>query len=81
MNNNFFDRVEKKTNVKKEDILSLAKSIQNKNLKDEKELRKLIKSVATLAGKDVSKDREEKIIDAIIKDKIPKNIEKKFWGE
>ena len=78
MNNNFFDRVEKKTNVKKEDILNLARSIQNKNLKDEKELRKLIKSVATLAGKDVSKEREEKIIDAIIKDKIPKNIEKKF---
>ena len=78
MNNNFFERVEKKTNVKKEDILSLAKSIQNKNLKDERELRKLIKSVATLAGKDVSKEREEKIIDAIIKDKIPKNIEKKF---
>ena len=78
MNNNFFDRVEKKTNVKKEDILSLARSIQNKNLKDEKELRKLIKSVATLAGKEVPKDREEKIIDAIIKDKIPKNIEKKF---
>ena len=78
MNNNFFDRVEKKTNVKKEDILTLARSIQNKNLKDEKELRKLIKSVATLAGKDVSKEREEKIIDAIIKDKIPKNIEKKF---
>lgn len=78
MNNNFFDKVEKKTNVKKEDILSLARSIQNKNLKDEKELRKLIKSVATLAGRDVSKEREEKIIDAIIKDKIPKNIEKKF---
>ena len=58
--------------------MSLARSIQNKNLKDEKELRKLIKSVATLAGKDVSKEREEKIIDAIIKDKIPKNIEKKF---
>lgn len=78
MNNNFFERVEKKTNVKKEDIMSLARSIQNKNLKDEKELRKLIKSVASLAGKEVSKDREEKIIDAIIKDKIPKNIEKKF---
>ena len=78
MNNNFFDRVEKKTNVKKEDILNLARSIQNKNLKDEKELKKLIKSVANLAGKDVSKEREEKIIDAIMKDNIPKNIEKKF---
>ena len=78
MNNNFFDRVEKKTNVKKEDILNLARSIQNKNLNDEKELKKLIKSVANLAGRDVSKEREEKIIDAIMKDKIPKNIEKKF---
>ena len=76
MNNNIFDKVEKKTNVKKEDILSLARSLQNKNLKDENELRKIIKDVAKLAGREVSKEREEKIIDAIIKDKIPKNLEK-----
>jgi uncharacterized protein (DUF2267 family) len=76
MNNNIFDKVEKKTKVKKEDILSLARSLQNKNLKDENELRKIIKDVAKLAGKDVSKEREEKIIDAIIKDKIPKNLDK-----
>ena len=30
----------------------------------------------TLAGKEVSKERESKIIDAIIKDKIPKNLDK-----
>lgn len=76
MNNNIFDKVEKKTKVKKEDILSLARSLQNKNLKDEDELRKIIKDVAKLAGKEVSKEREEKIIDAIIKDKIPKNLDK-----
>jgi predicted transcriptional regulator len=76
MNNDIFSRVEEKTKVKKEDIVSLAKSIQNKNLKDENELRKIIKSVAILAGKEVSKEREEKIIDAIIKDKIPKNLDK-----
>ena len=76
MNNNLFDKVEKKTKVKKEDILSLARSLQNKNLKDENELRKIIKDVASLAGKEVSKEREEKIIDAIIKDKIPKNLDK-----
>ena len=76
MNDNIFDKVEKKTSVKKEDILSLARSLQNKNLKDEEELRKIIKDVAKLAGRDVSKEREEKIIDAIIKDKIPKNIDK-----
>ena len=76
MNNNLFDKVEKKTKVKKEDILSLARSLQNKNLKDENELRKIIKDVASLAGKEVSKEREAKIIDAIIKDKIPKNLDK-----
>ena len=76
MNNDIFSKVEQKTKVKKEDILSLARSIQNKNLKDENELRKIIKDVATLAGKEVSKEREEKIIDAIIKDKIPKNLDK-----
>ena len=76
MNNNIFETVEKKTKVKKEDILSLARSLQNKNLKDEEELRKIIKDVAKLAGKEVSKEREEKIIDAIIKDKIPKNLDK-----
>ena len=76
MNENIFDKVEKKTKVKKEDILTLARSLQNKNLKDERELRQIIKDVASLAGKEVSKEREEKIIDAIIKDKIPKNLDK-----
>ena len=36
MNNNLFNKVEKKTNVKKNDIINLAKSIQNKNMSDEK---------------------------------------------
>ena len=76
MNNDIFSKVEQKTKVKKEDIISLARSIQNKNLKDENELRKIIKDVAALAGKEVSKEREEKIIDAIIKDKIPRNLDK-----
>lgn len=76
MSDNIFDKVERKTRVKKEDILTLARSLQNKNLKDEEELRKIIKDVAKLAGKEVSKEREAKIIDAIIKDKIPKNLDK-----
>ena len=49
MGNGFFDRVEKKTNVKKEDILSLAKSIQYKDLSNEDEIRQLISDVGELA--------------------------------
>ena len=74
--NSFFDRVERKTNVKKEDILSLARSIQNKDLKDEDTLRNLIKDVSKLAGQEVRKEKEDKIIEAVRMDKIPNSLNK-----
>ena len=76
MDDSIFDKVEKKTNVKKEDILKLAKSISGKDLNDERVLCSLIKDVARLANKPVSKEKEEKIINAVKKDKIPKNLNK-----
>ena len=57
MNDSLFKKKKKKTNVKKDDILKLAKKIQGKDLNDEKMLRSLIKDVAKLAGKDVSKEK------------------------
>ena len=75
MKENIFDRVEKKTKVKKEDILKLAKKISGQDLADEDNLRTLIKDVAKLAGKEVSKEKEEKIISAVKKDKIPKKMD------
>ncbi len=76
MDDSIFDKVEKKTNVKKQDILKLAKSISGKDLNDERVLRSLIKDVAKLANKPVSKEKEEKIINAVKKDKVPKNLNK-----
>ena len=70
MNNNLFKKVESKTNVKKSDILELAKSIQNKNMSDEKNLRELIQNIAKMAGKDVDKEKEEKIINAVKNNQI-----------
>lgn len=75
---NLFSRVEEKTNVKKEDILKLAKQASSQDLTNERNLRKLIKEVAKLAGKEVSKEKEEKILNAIKKDKIPKDFKNTF---
>lgn len=75
MKDSFFNKIEGKTNVDKKDIINLAKSIQNEDLKDEVVLRKLIEDVAKLANKEVSPEKTEKIIDAIKKDKI-KNFDK-----
>ncbi len=76
MNNNLFKKVESKTNVKKSDILELAKSIQNKNMSDEKNLRELIQNIAKMAGKDVDKEKEEKIINAVKNNQINDQIKK-----
>lgn len=72
----FFNKIEKKTNVNKETILGLAKKVQKSNMKDENNLRDLIKEISNIAGKPVSKEKEDKIINAIVNDKIPNNIDK-----
>lgn len=74
----FFSKVEKKTKVDKETILSLAQKIQQGNLKDEKTLREVIGTLSAMTGKSVSKEKEDKIIDAIVKDRVPKSVDKMF---
>ena len=76
MNNNLFNKVEKKTKVKKNDIINLAKSIQNKNMNDENNLRDLIHTIATMAGKEVDKEKEDKIINAVKNNQINDEIKK-----
>jgi len=76
LNDNFFDKLEKKTNINKNTIISLANKLQNGNMKDEKTLREIIKEISEMTGKEVSKEKEQKIIDSILNDKVPKNMEK-----
>ncbi len=78
MNDDLFNKIEKKTKVKKQTILDLANELQQGNMKDENTLRKVIQTLSSITGKEVSKDRENKIIDTIINDKVPKNIDKMF---
>ena len=73
---NFFKRVEKKTNVNKETILSLANKLQNGNMKDETTLKEVISTLSNMTGRPVSKEQEEKIINAVMNDQVPKNIDK-----
>lgn len=67
----FFRKVENKSGVNKETILSLASKLQNSNMKDEKILRELVHEISGITGKEVSQEKEDKIVNAIIKDKVP----------
>lgn len=74
----FFKKVENKTNVNKDTILSLASKLQNGNMKDEETLKEVIQELSTITGKNVTKEQETKIINAVINDKVPTNIDKYY---
>lgn len=74
----FFNKIEKKTNVGKDTILNLASRLQQTDLKDEKTLREIIQELGSMTGKEVSKEKEDKIVSAVVNDKVPKDIDKMF---
>ncbi len=73
---NFFKRVEKKTNVDKNTILDLADKLQKSNMKDEKVLKEVIQDLSKMTGREVSKEKEQKIIDTIMNDNVPNDLDK-----
>ena len=73
-----FNRIEKKTNVDKNTIMELAYELQQNDLKNENTLRDVIRKLSAMTGRDVSAEQENKIINAVINDKVPKDIDKMF---
>ena len=74
----FFKKIEKKTNVSKDTILSLAEKLQKGNMKDEKTLSEVIDTLSKMTGKKVSDEQKSKIIKKVVEDKVPNNVEKMF---
>jgi hypothetical protein len=67
MNPSFFRRIEEKTGVPMEEVFALANAIQNANFQDERQVRKIVRKVAKLANKPVTKELEEQIVSSILK--------------
>lgn len=78
MNEEILKRVEKKTNVKKDLIVELARKLSNGNMKNEKTISEVIDTLSEATGKQVSSSTKEKIIKTIKEDKVPNNVEKMF---
>ena len=74
--NIFLDKVVKKTNVNKNEILKLANDLQSKNLNDENDIRDFIMSVAKVTNKTISPSKVDKLVMMIKSNKIPKDINK-----
>ena len=76
MKDDLLGRIEKKTSVDRDTIVSLAHELQSGNYKDENTLRNIIHKLSSITGREVSQEKEDKIINMIVNDKVPKDIEK-----
>ena len=74
--NIFFEKVVKKTNVNKNEILKLANDLQSKNLNDENDIRDFIMSVAKVTNKTISPSKVDKLVMMIKSNKFPNDINK-----
>ena len=70
-----FKKIEKKTNVNKDTILSLANKLQQGNMKDEATLREVIQDISAITGREVSPEKEQKIVDTVLSNGVPKKFE------
>ncbi len=75
LKDSLFKKIENKTNINKETILSIADKLQKSNMKDEKVLNELVNDLYNLTGREVDEIKKKKIIDTILKDNIPKNLD------
>ena len=71
-----FDKIEKKTNINKDTILNLANKLKKNDMNNEDTIREIIHDISNLTGKEVSKEKEDKIISAIKNNKVPNNLDK-----
>ncbi|MCF3941650.1 stage VI sporulation protein F [Oceanobacillus alkalisoli] len=75
--NNFqkgmFDKINQKSNISPDEIYKVADSVKHADFSDEKTVRELIQRLSRLANKPVSKEKEDKIVEAIVKNKVPMN--------
>ena len=74
MNDSFFKKIESKTGVPMEEVFALANAIQHADFKDERQVRKIIQKVGTLANKNVPAHLEDEIVNTLTTSNQPVNI-------
>lgn len=67
--------IEGKSNISVDEIYGIAQAIQHQDLSDESTVRSLVRRLSNLANRPVSKEKEDRIVQAIINNEIPSSLE------
>lgn len=76
--NNFqkglFDKIQQKAKINPDDVYKVADSVKHADFSDEKTVRRLVRQLSKLANKPVSKQKEDKIVQSIVRNDIPMDM-------
>ncbi|WP_284141282.1 MULTISPECIES: stage VI sporulation protein F [unclassified Virgibacillus] len=74
-NNNIFDKLQQTANINPSEIYKVADSVKNADFSDEKTVRKLVRRLAKMANKPISREKEDKIVQSITKKNVPMDMQ------
>lgn len=72
---NIFNKIQNETNLRPEDIYQMAASIKNADFSNERAVRNIVQQISKMAGKNLSADKEKKIIESIVNNKVPNDVQ------
>ena len=61
-------------NINPDDIFALVEKVKSSDLKDEANLRSIIREVSRMANKPIDKQKEDKLVQKILRDGIDEDI-------
>ncbi|MEN2766170.1 stage VI sporulation protein F [Ornithinibacillus xuwenensis] len=69
--NSPFDKIQQNAGINPSEIYKVADSVKNADFSDERTVRKLVRQLAKMANKPISKEKEDKIVKSITNNKVP----------
>ncbi|WP_245799238.1 stage VI sporulation protein F [Virgibacillus siamensis] len=73
--NDPFDKIQQQANVNPDQIYKVAESVKHADFSDEKTVRMLIQRLSKIAGKPISKAKEDKIVESITNNNMPTDMQ------
>lgn len=73
--NGLFDKLKQNANIDSNDVYKIADSVKNADFSDESTVRSLVRRLSKMANKPLSKEKEDKIVQSITKNNMPKDID------
>jgi len=69
------EKIEESSQVSMNEIMRIAEAVQYSDLSDERTVRSLVRQLSHLANRPISKEKEDQIVQSILKQNVPSSID------